>query len=776
MKSLCLNRIAKDMKEIRNFPLEGIGIISLDDDPKKYIVNIKIMTGVYEGYCVQLLLTFSDDYPLKPPKILIYPGQCLDNTYHHHIFLSNLKDEKGRCFHKFCFDLLENDFLPTSTAEYTGWNPSYTISSLLLQVQIFLSNPDFPTGYIPPENKINALMKSMDDYENIFLKNNKDNNNDDIIKHTWKSPYPPMFFKKEEVLEKSEKSEKIEKNDELKNDLTCYISRLNYIDDKNILLGYPLKKLKKNILLPIPEILSYDCFIEESTKNNNFFNYQHNTNNNEIISFENLFNFNFDRYLNNYPSFKSANNEFYEYWLPIFINEEHFKKNETTILNYFSIIKYGNSGEEKYDFLPQYIFEIMPNLLSNMIKKMSDGNISSSFIKCFFQYVLLYKKLKEKYNNAFLEYQKSYFEKKFENFKKNTTMNLTKEILEMLIIFFCSNNENNINNIEIKNKIDENLNDLKRFLLFKFLENDESFNCISNDEFVESLKEQKLFNKIAGIIIFDTYDFLAYKKDNFFLFGILADKVILRMTNDFRLLFNELPLKMKNKIKNILINEFIFPEHLLFEKNRIDSYNFVLGYGYASNFYIYKAILIFEILRKKILSKLFLEKLENNFGIFTKTESLIHEINEIKRSKVDKVKNLEYFKCIEKLIDINNKIKHYSFDFFEISFDELYENIVESDLFYDREEKYPFVKIYEINGIKRVLISKNIQIIFEERKNISVPRAKFIKFLHKKQKELKKLTQLQNRINNYKRRKDRINIKNSYDNNLNKRSKKKKIF
>ena len=197
MKSLCLNRIAKDMKEIRNFPLEGIGIISLDDDPKKYIVNIKIMSGVYEGYCVQLLLTFSDDYPLKPPKILIYPGQCLDNTYHHHIFLSNLKDEKGRCFQKFCFDLLENDFLPTSTAQYTGWNPSYTISSLLLQVQIFLSNPDFPTGYIPPENKINALMKSMDDYENIFLKNNKDNNNDDIIKHTWKSPYPPMFFKKE---------------------------------------------------------------------------------------------------------------------------------------------------------------------------------------------------------------------------------------------------------------------------------------------------------------------------------------------------------------------------------------------------------------------------------------------------------------------------------------------------------------------------------------------------------------------------------------------------
>ena len=41
---------------------------------------------------------------------------------------------------------------------------------------------------------------------------------------------------------------------------------------------------------------------------------------------------------NNYSNnglYKSANNEFYDTWLPIYINEEHFKKNKTTILNYF---------------------------------------------------------------------------------------------------------------------------------------------------------------------------------------------------------------------------------------------------------------------------------------------------------------------------------------------------------------------------------------------------------------------------------------------------------
>jgi ubiquitin-conjugating enzyme E2 D/E len=69
--NIAIKRINKDMKEITKNPIEGIGIVSLDDDPMKYIINIRLMNGPYEGYCVQLLLTFSDNYPTKPPKILI---------------------------------------------------------------------------------------------------------------------------------------------------------------------------------------------------------------------------------------------------------------------------------------------------------------------------------------------------------------------------------------------------------------------------------------------------------------------------------------------------------------------------------------------------------------------------------------------------------------------------------------------------------------------------------------------------------------------------------
>ena len=149
-KSLAIKRINKDIKEITKSPIEGIGIVSLSNDPMNYIVNIKLLEGPYKNYCVQLLLTFPENYPTKPPKMLIYPNQAIDNQYHHHIFPDFKRDETGKCFKKFCIDLLDNDFMSTKD-EYTGWNPSYTISSVLLQVQHFLSDPDM-NGHIPEEN------------------------------------------------------------------------------------------------------------------------------------------------------------------------------------------------------------------------------------------------------------------------------------------------------------------------------------------------------------------------------------------------------------------------------------------------------------------------------------------------------------------------------------------------------------------------------------------------------------------------------------------------
>ena len=74
MKSLCLSRISKDIKEINKSPLEGIGIISLDNDPKKYIVNLQIMEGIYKTS--SLLFNCKDDnllfsLPIKRSEVLL---------------------------------------------------------------------------------------------------------------------------------------------------------------------------------------------------------------------------------------------------------------------------------------------------------------------------------------------------------------------------------------------------------------------------------------------------------------------------------------------------------------------------------------------------------------------------------------------------------------------------------------------------------------------------------------------------------------------------------
>jgi ubiquitin-protein ligase len=491
-KTIALKRISKDMKEITNNPIEGIGITQYENDFFQYIVNIKLMNGVYKDFCLQLLLTFSDSYPTKPPKILIFPGQNFNNSYHHHVF----NGPNG--FYKFCFDLLENDFLNTNE-EKTGWNPSYTISSLLIQVQNFLCDPDL--HHAIPESYITKFFASMKNYSKEFT----DSEGKKVV-HTWGNPYPPMYFhpeiKKEEKIEdKKEENEKnkddedtkdnekgsnnnsqkkyetvkdvmdalneIEKDREkgckinkkrrlklkkklnelkqkeeedakrkkeeeekkrlieIKDNLTCFMLKLNYIEDPEILLGYPIiqkntgKGLKIKIeLYPIPELLTYDGFIAQIGKKD------------EKLDFY------FD------ISFKSANNEFYNYWVPIYIDKNHFEKNKETILNSFSIIKFGAIGLKEYDFKTEYIFEILPIILNKMIIGIFNNktNLSEAFIRCYFQYILLLKKLTEIYKADFDKYLNNIIEN-IEKNRNHIDKRMIPDIGNFLVLLLFSNFE-----------------------------------------------------------------------------------------------------------------------------------------------------------------------------------------------------------------------------------------------------------------------------------------------------------------------------------------------
>ena len=788
MNSLCLNRISKDLKEITKSPIEGIGIVSLDNDPKKYVVNMKIMNGIFEGYCLQLLLTFSDNYPIKPPRILIYPGQGLDNSYHHHVFKSDIKDEKGNYFYKFCFDLLENDFMPTSSVANTGWNPSYTISTLLLQVQTFLSNPDFH-NYVPNKEKIDELMKSMNNYEKTFIiKNEK---NEEIIKvHTWKDPYPEMYFAKNSMNMIDNKLEENKIDDKLnlvKEDLTCYISRLNFIDNRNIILGYPIQRLKNGVLIPIPEILSYDCFIEESSKNDSdnryeyfriipFHDFNFNINNNidnniddDINLIPNLFEFNvirnfdlfrdiqrrerreripffngfYDEDINysidrNFGNlYKSANNEFYNSWLPIFINDENFEKNKITILNYFSIVKFGNSGLKQFDFQPQYIFEILINLLSGMIFKIVKDNISSSFMKCFFQYIFMFKKLQKIYNNNFIEYQKLYFDDYINDLNKPKSkltikQYIKKDFYELLTLFLLSDNDMK----QVINTKENYIAKYKNFIFLKLFENGKIDEYILVDSLIKDLKKFNLFDEILHIIIFYLYE-------NFFstrgklLCLVKYDKIkdkLKNMINKMKFInfYHSLNSKIKQKINILLFTKLNFSDYindirLNLEINDV-FYFFNNRYKIASKL---------DILRTKIFSENVFDKLEENFGIYFDSANLIEELKtEIKiKNKKKFFKNNDFIPLIElniyySIYKICNErwSSFIDFNFFTNYFEEsLYKEVV--DIFYSYKKK-------KINKIREIKINEKESI---KRKKIAIKNnydkinnARLNKYINKK--------------------------------------------
>ena len=157
-----LKRISNDIKALEKCPLEGIGLVSMGEDPLKFIINMQLMDGPYQGYKLQLLMSMTEDYPIKPPKVQIYPNQAIDSSYHHHIF----NDYSSNGFKKFCIDFLDNEFNMDTNAEHTGWNPAYTISTILLQVQNFISDPDM--HHPPKPEQVKRLLDSMESYKRTF--------------------------------------------------------------------------------------------------------------------------------------------------------------------------------------------------------------------------------------------------------------------------------------------------------------------------------------------------------------------------------------------------------------------------------------------------------------------------------------------------------------------------------------------------------------------------------------------------------------------------------
>lgn len=350
---------------------------------------------------------------------------------------------------------------------------------------------------------------------------------------------------------------------QIKDNLTCFMLKLNYIDDPDILLGYPIIQNKisgkrpKMELYPIPELLTYDGFMAQIGKQ------------------DDKLDFYFD------IQFKSANNQFYNYWVPIYIDENHYKKNRTAILNSFSIIKYGALGKEEYDFHPSQIFEVLPNLLNKMIIGMFNGrsSICSSFIRCYFQYVLLFKKLCLEYEKEYSDYVNTILNK-VKNNDYNPDKNIIPDIGDFFMLLFFSNKNTHTEKMKKIWTIlfeeftvrqaywtfheETNKQKMMEFIkknfwddfLFQHFEKSYKYENIDNKKLFEDFQKNNMLDTIIEIIMEDPY-FTSLEDPNY----LNEKQVSAGIKKSFKKIFLLCNRKTRESVKKYIIKKLDFSEY-----------------------------------------------------------------------------------------------------------------------------------------------------------------------------------------------------------------------
>lgn len=660
-RAIAIKRISNDIRELQKCPLQGIGMASIDNNPMEYVINMELMMGPYQGYKLQLKMTLPEEYPIKPPKVLIYPGQGIDSQYHHHIY----SDYNG--YKRFCINFLDNEFGMDINEERTGWNPAYTISTILLQVQNFISDPDLHR--IPTKGEAQRLMSTMDNYSRTFT-----NDEGKQVVHSWVNPYPKMYYMSttmevDENEQNQQKKENERKMEIIKENLTCYMLRDNCIDNPEILLGYPIIQSKsaygsnKIELYPIPELLSYEAYKIQTEKNQN--------DKNALIG----------AYYN--QQVKAANNEYYNNWLPIYVDENHFCKNKETILNSLKAIK--NESE----FKPEQIFDILPIILNKMIIGMFNGKsvISSACITCYFHYILLFKRLCQEYKE---EYE-TYVNKKVNLISMNdyeVTKKIVPDIGDFFMLTFLSNKDMTTPEMKkmkkvlieefvtremywifhgpecgytMREKLANSSLKLGNEVYLDMFHTDPNLKMRYLDIFNKELHRLDIYREIINLIANDNNFLYNYYNDWKYAKRMAEE----RITRSFKGLYNEVSDWTRNRIKEKIrdkmnFGEFFEEDEKQMKRQACDEYRveeilkgnenmqdtkLILEYAYQSQRGNQLLVITFYAL-KKIQENGFMEQLEKTYGIYLGVDEFVKELKQ-KLQEINNYQKLHEFVGVE---------------------------------------------------------------------------------------------------------------------------------
>ena len=388
-----------------------------------------------------------------------------------------------------------------------------------------------------------------------------------------------MYFKNKELSNNINNIKYDEKSKIIKENLTCFMSKMSIFDDPNIILGYPIVKETSGKIYLIPEIISYEGYLAQISNENSE---------------------------SNTISLKSANNKYYSSWLPIYINNNNFDVNKQTILNSFSVIKYGISGEKNFDFKPEYIYEIMFKLISQMVLDIKAQKISSSYLRAFFQYILLYKKLSGIYP---YDYPENEFILEDFIYHKDPISKLG-EIMVISLFEKFALLERNLNNLK---------EELKNYLSISIFLEKKGCDLNSPKEFVEYIERNNLFNSI--------YEIMRFERNLFLYNGKNLKKIIKKIIcNNFKNFILNSDEDTRDNMKKFLAkntkfynfvdyNEFFDEELDENTKKNLDN--------------IFNNFIILCYIKEKINENNFMNELENNFGIYFNIDEIIEKLNKI---------------------------------------------------------------------------------------------------------------------------------------------------
>jgi hypothetical protein len=468
----------------------------------------------------------------------------------------------------------------------------------------------------------------------------------------------------------------------IKNNLKCSKTNLNYINKPDIILGYPIlrskndssKKIDKIDLYPIPELISFDEFIKQMGDYN----------------------------IMNYPNYDSSsfNTYYYNYWIPIYIDKKHYEKNKNTILYSFSLIKNGFQDIKEYNFKIDVFFEIFPIILNKIIEGILDENPgkSSSFIKCYFHYAVLFQKLTEEFEEEFVKYINHKFNVIHKNgYKFNKTI-LPNIPNFMTLLYFCKRDLRTEKLEKMWNCLfeeylmrvivnffrdEENLKKLCQkyieILVKKELGEKEFLKMLkkTNKECVEELKKIKIFNEVIDIISSDK-DFLNnyrwtqnyaklkigeelksnYKKIVNEIISKESQKKIYKLIHDnltkigynISIDINSYEARkcldeLAEDIKDISIDEimdYVYENEYENENVNIKAFIEFFELNAYKSPKENKILLISFLLQKIFKEKGFLEELEKNDCVIIDTDNISNEINKVLNKINNYKKFLEY--------------------------------------------------------------------------------------------------------------------------------------